>query len=175
MDYTSNRERIKSGDLIALTHKKWGSLYDLQVQAVRLGTESEYSHVGLIWEIGGRLFVIESVVPFVRILPLAHYAKEGFYWLSMNAPISDDELEFAMDDVGTWSYSKWQAILAFFKRLKIGADRAGMCAEFVIECRRRSGVDLGDFATPSAVVFEANDRYGAAALWLKNETPAEKK
>ena len=99
MSYAETRPRIRSGDLIALTHRSWSSWYDVQIHAVRFFTQSEYSHVALVWEIGGRLFVIESVVPFVRIVPLSSLQKEGFYWVPMDAPISDAELEFALSKV----------------------------------------------------------------------------
>lgn len=150
--YSNVRDRIKSGDVLALTHKAWGTLYDLQIQIVRFFTQSEYAHVGLIWEVGGRLFVIESVEPLVRIVPLSHFADEGFYWISMREPIDQAELEFALAKVGVARYSKWQAILAFLRRLKIGADNLESCTEFLIQCRRLSGLDMGQVATPTALV-----------------------
>ncbi|MES2262079.1 MAG: hypothetical protein V4724_26460 [Pseudomonadota bacterium] len=156
--YSDYRSRIKSGDLIALTHYKWTSWYDLQVQAVRVFTQSEYSHVGIAWEIGGRLFLIESVAPFVRITPMSQLARDGFYHVPLDVPISDAELEFALAEVGTGAYSKWESVLAKLRRLPIGANHAWSCAEFTIWCRALSGVHLGDVATPSAVVRSAQDQ-----------------
>lgn len=167
MNYSTNRDRFKSGDLIALTHKAWGSFYDLQIQAVRISTESEYSHVGLVWVVGGRVWVIESVKPFIRMVPLSHLAAQGFYWLPLDKPISDAELEFALSEVGVGVYSKWQGILAFFRRLKLVNDGLWECAKFVIMCRRMSGVDLGDVATPSAVVRAAQRNYDSALHWVE--------
>ena len=152
MKYSEIRHNIKSGDIIALSHYKWASLYDLQVQAVRLFTQSEYCHVGLVWKIGGRLFVIESVTPKIRIKPLSHFVKDSFYWMPMKANICNDELEFALEKIGEGEYSKWQAIKGQLNLLKIGKDNNWQCAEFLIECRKRSGVMLGDKATPSAIV-----------------------
>lgn len=158
MRYQDARPNIKSGDVIAFTHRKWGSFYDLQIQAVRFFTQSEYSHVALVWEIGGRLFLIESVVPLIRIVPLSMFAEEGFYHLPMHCDMSDAELEFALSEVGKGQYSKWQAILAQVRGIKVGADALWECAEFVIASRRESGIDLGPKATPSAVVQKALDR-----------------
>jgi hypothetical protein len=155
MRYNEARPLIRSGDVIATTHKDWNSLYDLMVMAVRVGTMSEFCHVGLVWEVGGRLFVIEAVTPKVRLVPLSHFAPAGFYWLPLDTPISDPELEHAMSKVGVAEYSRWQAILGGLKRLSIGTDDSAQCAEFVIECRRLSGVDLGDVATPAEVVEAA--------------------
>lgn len=152
MDYTVARENIKTGDIIALSHQKWGSWYDLQIQAVRLSTESEYSHVALAWVFAGRVFLIESVEPYVRIIPLSNIADKGFYHIPVGEDFSEQELEFLMSKVGLAKYSKIQAILAYFKKIKIGADQLWECAELAITSRRLSGVDLGDKATPSAVV-----------------------
>lgn len=155
MKYTEIRDQIKSGDLIALSHYKWASWYDLQVQAVRFGTQSEYSHVAIAWVFAGRVFVIESVVPFIRIVPLSLMDKEGFYWIPMDREMSDTELEFAMSEVGVGEYSKWEAIKAQFKQIKIAKGGLWECAKFVIVARKMSGIDLGDKATPSAVVQAA--------------------
>lgn len=167
MDYTTVRGKIQSGDLIALSHYKWASWYDLQVQAVRIGTQSEYSHVGMAWVVGDRVFVIESVTPVIRMVPLSLLAADGFYWSPLGADISEPELAFALSKIGGGRYSKLQAVLAQLRRLRIGVDDLWECAEFVIVCRRLSGVDLGDKATPSAVVRAAQDL--GAPVYFINE------
>lgn len=155
MNYEDIRPRIKSGDLIALSHDAWCSLYDIQVQAVRLFTQSEYSHVCVAWVFGGRVFVIESVEPKVRIMPLSNMLDIGFYWIPTDVPMTDRELEFSMSKVGLGSYSKIQAIAAQLDMLEIGADNEWECAELTIMQRRQSGLDLGPKATPSEVVQKA--------------------
>lgn len=164
--YIEIRDRIRGGDLIALTHTSWASWYDLQVQFVRLGTQSEYCHVGQVWPVAGRLFVIESVTPMVRLVPLSHFAAEGFYWIPLEAPMSDAELEHALAQLGRGAYSKWQAILGGLRKLRIGADALWQCAEFVIANRRLSGIDLGPKATPSAVVLAAQQA-GAPVYFIQ--------
>ncbi len=144
--------------MIAFTHKEWDSLYDLQVQAVRFFTQSEYSHVALVWRVSGRVFLIESVSPYVRIVPLSQFAEKGFYHIPLKTAMSNKELEFALSEVGTGKYSKWQAMLSFLKAIKIGADRIWSCAEFLISCRKLSGLDMGNEATPSAVVQNALEK-----------------
>lgn len=154
MTYLEERSKIKSGDIIACTHKKWLSLHDLEVQAVRTFTQSEYSHVALTWVVGGRVFVIEAVEPKVRIMPLSNLIEEdkGVYWIHTDKEMSEEELQFLLSKVGVASYSKLQAILAYLKKLKIGDDNKFECAELVIAARKLSGLDLGNVATPSAVV-----------------------
>ncbi len=166
MDYETARPLIKSGDLIALSHYKWASWYDLQVQIVRFSTQSEYSHVGMAWVIGGRVFLVESVTPVIRMVPLSMMAKDGFYWAPLGKDISDPELEFALSKIGNGRYSKLEAVLAQVTGIQIGADDLWECAEFIIAARRLSGVDLGDKATPSAVVRAAQD-LGAAVAFVK--------
>ncbi|MFZ6755750.1 hypothetical protein ACO0K9_00905 [Undibacterium sp. Ji50W] len=167
MQYASVRDKFRSGDLIAFTHKKWGSLYDLEIQVVRAGTQSEYSHVAGVIVFAGRVFIVESVVPVIRLVPLSNYAEEGFYWVPMNYEISNEELEFSLSKVGKGQYSKWQAIKAQFRRLKIGEDDLWECAEFMIAAKRLSGIGLGDKATPSAVIEHVLQKYDTSVSLVK--------
>jgi len=168
VNYAHARPLIQSGDVLAFTHRRARSWYDLQVMAVRVGTASEYCHVAQVWSVGGRLWVLEAVTPLVRMVPLSHFADEGFYWIPMDAPMSDAELETALEQVGRVGYSKWQAVLAYFKRLQIGADRLTQCCEYVITNRRLSGVDLGQVATPAAVV-QAAQLQGKSVFYIQGE------
>lgn len=166
MKYAAIRNRIQSGDLIALTHTKWGSLYDLQVQVVRTVQQSEYSHIGIAYVMGGRVWLIESVDPLIRMVPLSNLADEGFYLIPTESPISYAELIFALSEIGVGRYSKWEAIKAFFHKIAIGKNAVWECAEFVIACRKLSGVNLGNVATPSAVVQVAQEA-GAPLYFIK--------
>lgn len=154
--YEEIRGTINSGDLIALTHKEWNSFYDLQVQAVRIFTESEYSHVAVTWVVGGRIFLIESAQPKVRIFPLSNLKDSGFYLIQTpDKPMTERELEYGLKHVGIGQYSKLQAIEGQLNLLNIGDDGLWQCAEYVIAMRRLSGLDLGIKATPGAVVQKA--------------------
>jgi hypothetical protein len=153
MDYASCRDKIKSGDIIAFTHTSWETLDDIQVQAVRTFTQSEYSHVAVAWVFAGRVFLIEAVMPKVRIIPLSNrLEEEGVYWIPTDVPMSEDELDASMKEVGVGAYSKWQAIQGQLETLDIGSDSEWQCAELTIAMRRLSGLDLGPKATPSKVV-----------------------
>jgi hypothetical protein len=57
MKYEAAREKVKSGDLLAWSHRGWRSWYDIQIQLVRFFTQSEYSHVGIAWVVGGRVHI----------------------------------------------------------------------------------------------------------------------
>lgn len=155
LNYRDIRSSIKDGDLLAWSHYDWGSWYDLQVQAVRFGTRSEFCHVGIAHLHGGRVWVIESVQPVVRMVPLSNLLKDGAFWVPLNQPICTDELEFLLSRVGLGQYSKAQAVKAQLNALEIGVDDEWQCAELTIASRRLSGVDLGHKATPSEVVRAA--------------------
>ena len=156
MKYKDYRVKIKSGDLIAYTHYGWSSWYDIQVQIVRMATRSQFSHVGMALELGGRLFILEAVTPVIRLVPLSGtLGKHGFYHIPLEADISSDELEFALSKIGKGKYSKLEAVMAQLRKLRIGEDDLWECAEYVICCRKFSGIDLGSIATPAEVVESA--------------------
>lgn len=146
MIYATARPRIRSGDAILLSHSKWGSWYDLQVMAVRLGQMSEYTHAGVAWVVAGRVFILHAIGAGVSITPLSH--ELPFYWIPIDRWTAEAE-EWALARVGE-PYSKWQAIQAFFGRLKAGADGAWQCAEFAAMALNLAGTPVGyDALTPT--------------------------
>jgi hypothetical protein len=152
LKYSDARGHIKSGDLLAWGHTRWGSWYDVQIQLVRMFTRSEYCHVAVAWAFGGRVFVLEAVSTGVRIFPLSRLLP--FYWLPQRAKWTPEVEAWALAQVGE-PYSKWQAVLAGLGLLKPGADSIWQCAEYAVEVARRAGIELGATVTPTAVVLEA--------------------
>lgn len=156
MRYLEARPQIRSGDLLAWSHRSWASWYDLQVQAVRFFTQSEYCHVGVAWVIGGRVFVIEAVTPQVRIYPLAKLLP--FYWMPLHMPWTEQAEEFALMQVGH-QYSKWQAIKAYFGY--VDTDNLWQCAALTNAILRVNQVKLRVASeTPSKLVYAALERPG---------------
>lgn len=160
MDYSAVRPTIKSGDLLAWSHRGWGSWHDFKIQLVRCFTQSEYSHVAVAWVIGGRVFALEAVQPLVRIYPLSKLGD--FYHLPMAADWSPATEEFALAHVGE-PYSQLQAMAAFFGPLT--HDGLWECAEYASAVLQLAGVDLGPLATPTAVVREAQ-RQGSPCSYV---------
>ena len=150
MKYTDVRSTIKSGDLLAWSHRGWRTWHDIKIQIERMATQSEYSHVGLAWVVGGRVFVIEAVQPKVRIYPLSKLGS--FYLTPLGAPWLPTTEEAALDHVGV-EYSQLDAIHAFFAPLD--ADCVTECAALVLNVLKRDEIFLGSRATPDAVVREA--------------------
>jgi hypothetical protein len=148
--YLEHRTGIESGDILAWSHRGWKTVHDVKIQAVRLATESEYSHVGVAWRVGGRLLVLEAVEPCARIYPLSKLGS--FYHIPMGAAWTPDVEEGALSFVGA-EYKQLDAIRAFFRPLPPGT--VSECAALVREVALLYGVDLGDRSTPDAVVLAA--------------------
>jgi hypothetical protein len=150
MKYEEIRENIKSGDLLGWSHRGWKSFHDIKIQLVRFFTQSEYSHVGTAWVIGSRVFVIEAVVPLVRIYPLSKL--ESFYWVQMNASWYKSTEARALEKVG-YKYSEVEALRGFLK-LKMDTSTF-QCAELAADLAEMDGINLGDHFTPSAIMNRA--------------------
>lgn len=148
--YSEVRSTIKSGDLLAWSHRGWKSFHDIKIQLVRMFTQSEYSHVGVAWVVGERVFVIEAVEPCARIYPLSKLGD--FYHIPLKAPWKADTEEKALSYIGS-EYKQLQAIKAFFRPL--GKGNVSECAALVLTILDHDGIDLGNFATPDAVVLQA--------------------
>ena len=163
MSYADHRTKIKSGDLLAWSHRPWGSWYDLKVQAVRMFTRSEYCHVGIAWCVADRLFALEAVLAEVRIFPLSRMLP--FYHIPVPAQWEPEVEAWALKQIGE-QYSQWQAIKAGLGLLKAGDDSIWQCAEYAQEVLARAGIVLPGDPTPTNIVAQAM-KFGPC--WLVNE------
>jgi hypothetical protein len=166
MEYNEAKSKIKSGDLLAWTHRKsmFASWYDFKAGAVRLFTRSEYTHVGMAWVVAGRHFVIEAVTPCVRIYPLSR--SGDFYWLALEANWTSEVEEVALSKVG-YPYSMVSAIQSLFQELD--AEDVSECAALVKYVLKVAGIDLGKRSTPDAIVYEAQQRESVETVFVKNK------
>ena len=166
MRYQDARPLIRSGDVLAWSHRGIRSWHDLKIWFVRLFTRSEYSHVGLAWVTDGRVFVIEAVMPLVRVYPLSKLLDHGCFWIPSKAPWKATTEEYAMACVGD-VYSQIQAMEAPFEMPP--ADKLWECAELAASILKMDGIDLGTVYTPSAVVQAALER-GYPLQYLETPT-----
>lgn len=158
MNYSEVRSRIQSGDILAWSHYDWSTWYDIKVQAVRMGTESEYSHVALARVMDGRVWCLESVTPLVRCVPLSNLIEKGFYWIPMGREMSPPELEYAYSKVAIAHYSQIEAVKAqICAGLQSHDENVMECAKYVRACCAMSGLTVGDKDVPAAVVRGAQD------------------
>lgn len=169
MKYFAARSHIRSGDLLAWSHRGWGSWYDVQVQIVRMFTRSEYSHVGVAWVVGGRVFVIEAVSAGVRIFPLSRALP--FYHFPGVCHWNDAAERFALGEVGAEYESKWRMVVNAVVNLRLYRNKRWQCAEFVVACFRAAGNKAfsPQRATPPLVVADAQ-AIGAACYLVKDDT-----
>lgn len=142
-DYSLIRPTIKTGDVLAWTHRWQWTWYDFQCMVVRAVTMSEYSHVGIAAVIEGRVWVLESVTPVARLVPLS--SELPCYLISADE-LTREQFERGIGLIGKARYSKWEAIRGYFGRNSL-RNRDWQCAEFVKHIK-----DLDCKATPSAVV-----------------------
>lgn len=160
MNYTEARSKFKTGDILAWSHGSWATFHDAKVNLIRIGTRSEYSHVGLTWVVGGRVLVVEAVVPQIRIFPLSKLLP--FYQVQMPKRLSKKGEEFMLSQVGG-EYSQWEAVKAFIGHVKNGSNSYWECAELV---NTTWGVDISAFgqikATPTETVKYAMETLNAS-------------
>lgn len=149
-DYATYRNTIRSGDLLAWSHRRFRTWHDFKIAIVRMATRSEYSHVGVAWVIGGRVFVIEAVEPMARIYPLGKLGD--FYHCPLAVDWDDRIEEAAIGHVGA-EYRQLEAIRLYFAAREAG--NVSECAALVLEILMSAGINLGTRATPDAVVRAA--------------------
>lgn len=149
MSYKVNREKIKSGDVLAWTHKGIKSWADFEIYIVRLAQRSEYSHVGVAWVIADRLFILESVGSGVRIFPLS---KElPCYHIPMDLEWTKEVENYALSKIGE-PYSKWEAICGFITGKTTKNDSKWQCAEYTKAILSKAGVETSGRTTPSGLI-----------------------
>ena len=130
MKYSDLRSRIQTGDVLAWSEGgSWLSWRNVQLNLVRMGTMSDYNHVGLAYVLAGRVFVVEAVVPEIRIFPLS---KElPFYYIPTPFRLNEEQEAKLMGRVGL-PYSKWLAIKSAFTKNTEG-EKEWECAKLVNE------------------------------------------
>ena len=166
MDYATARPLIQSGQLVAQSHGDWTTWRGLKVNMVRIFTRSTYSHIGIAWVIGGRVFILEAVKPKLRIYPMSKIGD--FYLLPLHAHWCEAAENMALKNIGV-DYSEIVAMQAFFGPLRDGEVR--QCAAYALAVLRADGVDLGNRATPDAVVLAAMQRGATCTLITQRVEP----
>lgn len=68
--YTVHNNKLKDGDLIFQTSQS------AQSQAIQVATKSNYSHCGILYKDGDKLFVFEAIQP-VQTTPLDKWIARG--------------------------------------------------------------------------------------------------
>jgi len=160
---TQNNFGLQNGDILFQTS------HSSQSKAIQLATKSEYSHVGILYEIEGKLFVYEAIGP-VKITPLKEWVAqgEGGHFVAKRLKNADKVLEAS-------TLKKMKAVGEQFRGkpydLLFAWDDAQLyCSELVWKIYKRgAGVEIGEpvtlkeFDLSSGIVQEKlKERYGNA-------------
>ena len=123
ISYNNYRDELKNGDILAWTPQPFRSFSDIIPYIVKYGTGSDYYHVGQVWRVGDRIFVVEAVPPLVRIYPLSR--KPSFWHLPMNVKWTPEKENGLLAPVGD-DYSLLKAALTVIKKPSV--DNTWQCA-----------------------------------------------
>lgn len=147
--YSEYRSSIKSGDLLVWKVTSNKTISKITSTIIRLFTLSEYTHVGIAWYIGNRLFVIEACSAGIRLLPLSQCTS--FYHIPMYVNWKAEYENALLSEIGT-SYSYIDAIKGYLKILKPNGNNSWQCAELANYFYKVTGRDYEDNLTPSTLV-----------------------
>lgn len=159
MTYDQIRPLIKTGDLLAFSHKARGTWHDFQIHMVRKATESEFSHVGIAYVIHDRVFILEAVSSGVRIFPLSRALP--FYFVSNPKALSNLSLEWAFEHIGNEYESKWRMVLANFINIDLKSNYRYQCSEYVNNILTLNDQQITTVDTPSSIVEAAMQHWGS--------------
>lgn len=157
---------VKTGDILAFTGPRVGTRTHFFAYLVRLFTMSEYSHVGIAYKVGERLYLLEAQVPEVRITPMGD--KGGYYLLPMNVKVNDNVIDSLLNKVGE-EYSIVEAIRSYFG-FNDFEDSKWICTEYVKYYLDMVDVQLGIVKTPSDIVKSLMDQYGKSLVFINKKT-----
>lgn len=168
-DYEHIRPRIKTGDMLLWRNHPGGGLRAvIERWIVEHGTASPHVHVGMAWVSDNGLSVWVMDITPKGCAPRLLSDCGDFDWAPAPRALSADALRYAHRCFGEWQYSRWQAVLGALKRLTIGADAYGQCAEFVLSVWGEDDMQPADTATPAACAAGALANWGSALMTVKN-------
>lgn len=97
--FSKMKNQIKTGDLVAWSKPNKLTLAGFLLYLCQKITGSEYASVGIVVNVGGRLFVTDTSPPHVRLTPLELLGD--FYWVDtkVSAP-QFKQLKFLVERIG---------------------------------------------------------------------------
>lgn len=126
-DYAAIRDELQSGDIIVASKGNMKSFDGFLSLAIRIGTASSYSHVGVVVKLGNRCFVVEATPPVVRLYPLSKL--DSFYVIKMDQRLSREDENRLFEYVGQ-PYSDWNSVVSYFTRKPLANGKL-QCAQLV--------------------------------------------
>lgn len=144
MDYQEARKLIRTGDQAFYTHTGIGG------KIISFFTKSRLTHVGTFFRFNDRLFIVEAVVPRVRMV-LGSY-DPNFTWvaLGLNPPKEIEDTFFKVLEGGKYS---WGECITGYLGFNKDNDR-WQCSELSKYWCRLNSMNLRPGATPAAFYNE---------------------
>lgn len=96
--YSEIRDNLRTGDLVSWKAGKVNSFFTLILKIYQKILKPKSVHVGIVFIIGDRTFVVEARPPAIRIYPLS--VMEDFYLISANIPEENNDIDFLLREVG---------------------------------------------------------------------------
>lgn len=96
--YSEIRDTLKTGDLVSWKAGKVNSFFTAILKIYQKILKPKSVHVGIVFVIGGRVFVVEARPPQIRIYPLSR--MEDFYLIRTNIPDNKNDVDLLLTEVG---------------------------------------------------------------------------
>lgn len=94
------KDQINTGDLVAFSHREYGSITSFILWLYQKVAKVDYSHVGVVIKLGERLFIVEAVPPRVNITPIEKV--DDFYWIPTKIQTSERwQIDYLLKSVET--------------------------------------------------------------------------
>ena len=157
------RENIKTGDLLAWEVTSVDSPTSALLKIYQKIFSVKFSHVGLAVRIGGRVFVAEATLPYVRLFPLS--LKENFYYLGCNIQFQENHIDLLLKDMGK-PYSLFDLVKA---TLNLSfSDKDFYCSEYAADFYKSIGflTTIDDGITPQKLVDVVSKKIGKEPLYV---------
>lgn len=163
MKYSEARAKIKTGDMLLWRNHAGGSLRSvIERWFVSHGTASPHTHVGMALVALGRVWVMDITTK--GCAPRLLSEEGAFDWIQAPKELSEAAQDYAFSCFGKWVYSRLQAVLGALKRLAIGADMNGQCAEYFLAICAVDNMAPTDTATPAACALGGMLNWGPMTM-----------
>ena len=156
-DYRAIRDELQSGDIVVASKGNMKSFDGFLSLAIRIGTASSYSHVGVVVKLGNRCFVVEATPPVVRLYPLSKL--DSFYVIKMDQRLSRDDENRLLEYVGQ-PYPDWNSAVSYFTRKPLANGKL-QCAQLV-----SSFYNWPNLLRPEQIVRYAQETLGKRMVFV---------
>jgi len=147
--YSRYRKNIKNGDLLLWNIDKVEKPIDYFLKLVQFVLRIKYSHVGIAVNLHGRLFCLEAVRPYVRLVPLS--MKNNFAVIHTNIDWKDSYYDLLFKYIG-YPYNVFD-VIRYIINIK-NSKNSFYCTKLVADYYNSIGLVVGENAgaTPKSLI-----------------------